>query len=153
MQLAGLVHDGPVDADGHLGHEREVRVHVDRLAEHLGRAGLDAGEPLVEGISPISMRCQSWVTDSRPTAAAASSPVGVAPSLDADVALVAEEELEHRARRVAHVGLELPDAAEQRAREDAAVVEDHCLDHAGGYRLPRRHPRPRVRARVGERSG
>ncbi len=47
-ELAGAVHDGPVDADRHLGHERQVRVHVDRLAEHLGCPGLHACEPVLE---------------------------------------------------------------------------------------------------------
>ena len=56
-----------------------------------------------------------------------------------EVLRLAEEQLEDCPRGVAHVGFELSDAAEQRAREDAAVVEDHCLDHAGRVSVTGRH--------------
>ncbi len=146
QQLPGLVHDRPVHADRHLGHEREVRVHVDRLTEHLGRPLRDAGEPLLEGdladLHPVPVVGDRDATvvrhgDGRRRVLAA---------LDADVGLVAEEQLEHGARGVAHVGFELPDAAEERAREHAAVVEDHRLDHRREGTGSPDHPQP-VRGR------
>ena len=48
--------------------------------------------------------------------------------LCADVRGLAENELEDRAGRVAHVGLEAPDAAEERTRDDPAVVPDDRFD-------------------------
>src|SRR5947208_3078672 len=48
--------------------------------------------------------------------------------LRADVRGLAENEFEDRSRRVAHVGLETADAAEERARDDAAVVPDDGFD-------------------------
>ena len=89
------------------------------------------------------MRCQSWVDRLAADGCGRLVDGRAAPALDADVALVAEEQLEHRAGRVAHVGFELPDAAEQGAREDAAVVEDDCLDHRRRVSAPPRPPSPR----------
>ena len=66
-------------------------------------------------------------------------------AFDADVGLVAEQQLEHGAGRVAHARLEVADATEQRRGEHAAIVEDHRLDHgrqvAGSRRsAPQRPP-------------
>src|SRR5262249_46056754 len=55
--------------------------------------------------------------------------VGDRAAVHTDVVRLAEEQLEQRALAVALRRFELADPAEQRARDHAAVVEDHRLDH------------------------
>ena len=92
-------------------------------------------------ISPRSSRCHAGTSSASPSASSESGSaatssvmpgsdfVGDRPAVDADVVRLAEEQLQQRALAVALGRLELADAAEQRARDHAAVVEDHRSDH------------------------
>ena len=87
-------------------------------------------------IWPFSSRCQSGSSATSPSASAASGSAAIASAtgatLDADVVRLAEQQPQQRALRVALGLLELADADEQRARDDAAEVEDDRADrHAG----------------------
>ena len=125
LELAGAVHDRPVDPDRHVGHELQIRAHVDVGSEHLRRARLHAGEPLLEG-ELAHLEAVPVVGDGLVGELALDA---VRRALHAHVGLVAEEQLEDRAGRIAHARLEITDATEQRGGEHAAVVEDHRLDH------------------------
>ncbi len=58
--------------------------------------------------------------------------VGDSSTLDTDVRGVAEEQAEQRTSRIALGFLESADADEERARDDAAEVEDDRADRHGG---------------------
>ena len=88
------------------------------------------------------------VADFAPVASAASGSVrdrgsATDAALDADVVRLAEEQLEQRALRVALGFLEVADTHEERARDDAAEVEDHCADRTAVQLPGRRRARNR----------
>ena len=139
LELADLVHDHPVHAGRALPPEPAVGLHVDLGAEDRGRA---FGQP-VEIRGDVDLALLEQV------------PVGLVDHLacrfrgvgivrhgfghrggdrspfHADVVRFAEEELEQGSLRVSLGFLEVADADEQGAGDDAAEVEDHGADHAG----------------------
>ena len=160
LELADLVHDHPVHAGRALPPEAAVRVHVDLGAEDRGRAFGEPGEvrrdvdlPLLEQV-PVGLveRRRPRLPRRRDRSRSTRRPRGDRAPFHADVVRLAEQELEQRSLRVALGFLEVADADEQRARDDAAEVEDHGADHSrectGSARAAGQRPASRAAGRL-----
>ena len=142
LQLAHLVDDHPVHTRCRAAPEPSVRVHVERPAEHRGRlldhafeVRRDVDRTLLEQV-PVGFvtRAPRGLDRVRVGGDRIGDLVGHfrgdGASLDADVVRLAEEQFEQGTLREAFGLLERADADEERARDDAAVVEDDGADHA-----------------------
>jgi hypothetical protein len=143
------VHHRPVDAERHVAGELLVGVEVDFSTDHLRCALHDARHVLVEA-DLAHLEAVPVVGDGggalRDGAVNRVATIGVA--LSADVRGLAEDQFQDRAGRVAHVGLEAADTAEQRTRDHTPVVPDDRFDRrVHEARLPMRATAGRWRTR------